>query len=200
MQLDGADPVPLDGAGAAPLARRRRFAPLLDRDWLLALALAFAVGVSVWFGRAIKEFFAPSAASVFTPAFTGQTQGDANAECNRLRLRCVVITTQPSEQFPKGVVMSQQPDAGARVREGRQISLIVSSGLTIFPMPTCASNRCATRTSTSTTSSCSSTRRRTSTTTRRRATTSSARIPRRWRACAKVRRSRCRSAKARPAA
>ena len=125
----------LDGADTAPVPARRRFAPLVDRDWLLALALAFAVGVSVWFGRAIKEFFAPSAASVFTPAFTGQTQVDANSECARLRLRCVVIATQPSEQFPKGVVMSQQPDAGARVREGRQISLIVSSGLTIFPMP-----------------------------------------------------------------
>jgi serine/threonine-protein kinase len=125
----------LEGADAAPLERRRRFAPLLDRDWLLALALAFAVGISVWFGRSIKEFFAPSAASVFTPAFTGQTQVDANAECGRLRLRCVVIATTASDQYPKGVVMSQQPDAGARVREGRQISLIVSSGVTIFPMP-----------------------------------------------------------------
>ncbi|MDQ6925577.1 MAG: PASTA domain-containing protein [Candidatus Eremiobacteraeota bacterium] len=125
----------LDGADTAPVAQRRRFAPLLDRDWLLALALALAVGVTVWFGRSIKEFFAPSAASVFTPAFTGQTQVDANAECGRLRLRCVVIATTASDQYPKGVVMSQQPDAGARVREGRQISLIVSSGVTIFPMP-----------------------------------------------------------------
>jgi beta-lactam-binding protein with PASTA domain len=127
MQLDGADTA--SGAG------RRRFAPLLDRDWMLALALALAVGVTVWFGRSIKEFFAPSAASVFTPAFTGQTQVDANAECGRLRLRCVVIASQASDQYPKGVVMSQQPDAGSRVREGRQISLIVSSGVTIFPMP-----------------------------------------------------------------
>ena len=68
---------------------------------MLALALAFAVGVTVWFGRAIKEFFAPSAASVFTPAFTGQTQVDANAECGRLRLRCVVIATSPASSTPK---------------------------------------------------------------------------------------------------
>src|ERR1700676_525953 len=128
----GARLMQLDGADAAP---RRRFAPMLDRDWMLALALAFAVGVTVWFGRSIKEFFAPSAASVFTPAFTGQTQVDANAECARLRLRYVVIASQASDQYPKGVVMSQQPGAGARVREGRQISIIVSSGVTIFPMP-----------------------------------------------------------------
>ena len=58
----------LDSADTAPVPARRRFAPVLDRDWLLALALAFAVGVTVWFGRSIKEFFAPSAASVFTPS------------------------------------------------------------------------------------------------------------------------------------
>jgi serine/threonine-protein kinase len=31
--------------------------------------------------------------------------------------------------------MSQQPSPGEQVREGRQISLIVSTGVTIFPMP-----------------------------------------------------------------
>ena len=31
--------------------------------------------------------------------------------------------------------MSQQPNPGARVREGREIPLIVSTGVTIFPMP-----------------------------------------------------------------
>jgi beta-lactam-binding protein with PASTA domain len=125
----------LGSAEAAPAARRSRFAPLLDRDWLFALALAFAVGVLVWFGRSIKEFFAPTAATVYVPAFTGQTNADAIAECGRVRLRCTIIATQPSDRFPKDVVMSQQPVSGARVREGRQISLVLSSGVVIFPMP-----------------------------------------------------------------
>jgi serine/threonine-protein kinase len=125
----------LDGADAAPRVRRRRFAAILDRDWLFALSLAFAVGVLVWFGRSIKDFFAPTAATVFLPAFAGQTQADARNECRRLQLRCVTVATQPSDRYPKDVVMNQQPDAGSRVREGRQISLIVSSGVVIFPMP-----------------------------------------------------------------
>jgi eukaryotic-like serine/threonine-protein kinase len=125
----------LDGGELPAAAPRRRGRGLLDRDWMLALSLALAVGVVVWFGRSIKDFFAPTAASVMTPAFTGQTQADANAECGRLRLRCVVIASQPSDRFPKDVVTSQQPPSGARVREGRQISLVVSSGVTIFPMP-----------------------------------------------------------------
>jgi len=126
MQLDG---------DAVPLRRRRRFAAILDRDWIFALSLAFAVGVLVWFGRSIKDFFAPTAATIFLPAFAGQTQADARSECSRLHLRCVTVATQPSDRYPKDVVMNQQPEAGARVREGRQISLIVSSGVVIFAMP-----------------------------------------------------------------
>jgi serine/threonine-protein kinase len=124
-------------ADAAPLPRRRRrrFGAVLDRDWLFALSLAFAVGVVVWFGRSIDEFFAPTAAMVFVPAFAGQTQADARSECQRLQLRCVTVATQPSDRYPKDVVMSQQPDPGARVRQGRQVSLIVSTGVVIFPMP-----------------------------------------------------------------
>ena len=124
-----------DRAEAAAASPGRRFAPLLDRDWAFALALALAVGVLVWFGRSIKEFFAPTAPTVYVPAFTGQTNADVLAECTRLHLRCTVIATQPSDRYPKDVVMNQQPASGARVREGRQISLVVSSGVVIFPMP-----------------------------------------------------------------
>ena len=128
MQAESADAV------AAPV-RRRRGNALFDRDWLFAIALALAVGVAVWFGRSIKDFFGPSALSVLVPAFAGQTNADAQSECGRLRLRCSVVASQPSDRYPKDVVMSQQPAPGARVREGRQISLIVSTGVTIFPMP-----------------------------------------------------------------
>jgi beta-lactam-binding protein with PASTA domain len=126
MQLD---------AGAGGPARRSIVDRLADQDWVFAVALALAVGVVVWFGHAIKEFFGPSAASILVPSFPGQTQTDAMAECSRLQLRCVVIATQPSDRFPKDVVISQAPDPGSRAREGRQVSLVISSGVTIFSMP-----------------------------------------------------------------
>lgn len=119
----------------APAAPRRRVGDLLDRDWQLAIALAFAVGVLVWFGRSIQEFFTPTAAGVMVPALVGQTEGDALAEGNRLHLKPVVVERQPSDQFPQDVVMGQQPAAGAKVREGRQVSLIVSRGIDIFALP-----------------------------------------------------------------
>ena len=42
------------------LAVRKRS---LDRDWVLALALAFFVAVVVWFGRSVQDFFAPAPAT-----------------------------------------------------------------------------------------------------------------------------------------
>ncbi len=116
-------------------ARRAGIRWILDRDWVFALALAFAVGVVVWFGRSVQDFFGPSASDVLVPALMGQTTSDAVAETQRLKLSALVVANQPSDRFPKDVVMGQQPSAGTRVREGRQVSLIVSTGVVIFPMP-----------------------------------------------------------------
>lgn len=117
---------------------RRDSAPffeLLDRDWLLAAALAFFAAVVVWFGRSVSDFFGGSSGLVLLPAFAGQTLDDATAECGRLHLQCTVLARQASDRFPKDVVINQEPESGSRVREGRAVSLVVSTGVLIFPMP-----------------------------------------------------------------
>jgi beta-lactam-binding protein with PASTA domain len=120
-------------------APRRPFPPqfdaLRDRDWILAFSLAFFVAVVVWFARSVQDFFGGSTGDVLLPAFAGQTFDDAATECGRLHLTCTVIARQPSDTFPADVVMGQQPDSGAHVREGRAISFVVSTGIHIFPMP-----------------------------------------------------------------
>jgi beta-lactam-binding protein with PASTA domain len=122
--------------GTAPRRTSRPFLRrFLDRDWALALALAFFVAVIVWFGRSVQDYFGGSAGDVLLPAFAGQTIDDANGECARLHLTCTVLARQPSEQYPRDVVMGQEPAAGAHVREGRAVSLVVSNGIHIFPMP-----------------------------------------------------------------
>ena len=121
---------------AAPRGPSRFTAPaLLDRDWILALALAFFVAVLVWFARSVQEFFGGNSTELLLPVFSGQTISDALAECTRLQLTCSVVAHQPSERFPRDVVMGQQPAAASRVRSGRAISLVVSTGINIFPMP-----------------------------------------------------------------
>lgn len=125
----------LDSPNAAAPRRKPRRATMFNRDWIFALALAFAVGVVVWFSRSVKDFFGPAVLDVLVPSFSGQTTADATAEAERLKLRATVVANGPSDRFPKDVVMSQQPAAGSHVREGREISLVVSTGVTIFPMP-----------------------------------------------------------------
>ena len=108
---------------------------LADRDVIFALALAFAVGVGVWFFRAIEDFFAPSGATILVPSLVGQTETDAISLGDTLHLKMVVVSRAISEQFPRDVVMAQQPAPGTRVREGRQVSVIVSQGVNIYTMP-----------------------------------------------------------------
>jgi serine/threonine-protein kinase len=125
----------LDTSNAATPRRSERRASIFDRDWIFAVSLAFAVGVVVWFGRSVKDFFQPSVAEIFLPSFSGQTVDDATTEAERLKLHVTVVANLPSDRFPKDVVMSQQPAPGSHVREGREISLVVSTGVTILPMP-----------------------------------------------------------------
>jgi serine/threonine-protein kinase len=108
---------------------------LFRQDWLLAVALAFFVGVAVWFGRSIKDFLAPTGDAILAPSLVGQTANDAVDEAERAHLKAVIAERSPSDGFPKDVVMRQEPKAGTRVREGRQISLVVSTGAQIFAMP-----------------------------------------------------------------
>lgn len=120
----------------APARRLRSLvADLIDRDWALALALAFLVAVVIWFGRSVNDFFGGSSTDVLVPAFTGQTLDDAVAGCSRAHLTCTVVARETSDTYPVNVVMGQQPAQSALVREGRSVSLIVSNGVQIFPMP-----------------------------------------------------------------
>jgi serine/threonine-protein kinase len=99
------------------------------------VALAFFVGVSVWFARSIQDFFAPSTATITTPTLVGQTLSDAMTSAERAKLHAVVVSHQPSDRYPKDLVMRQDPSPGTTVRAGRQISLVISSGVQIFAMP-----------------------------------------------------------------
>ncbi len=108
---------------------------LVRQDWLLALALALFVGVVVWFGRSVQDFFTPSTETVTVPALVGDAVGDALATSERARLHGVVVQHAPSDRYPKDVVMRQDPAEGTQVRLGRQVSLFVSSGAQLFPMP-----------------------------------------------------------------
>ncbi len=114
---------------------RERLHEYVPRDWVFPIVLATFVGVAVWFGHAIYLFVSPPAGTVTVPSFVGQTSGDASAEIARLHLTSAVVSHATSDKYPKDVVTNQQPGAGTAVREGRQVSFVVSSGMIAHLMP-----------------------------------------------------------------
>ncbi|MBV9232410.1 MAG: PASTA domain-containing protein [Candidatus Eremiobacteraeota bacterium] len=93
------------------------------------------MAVVVWFGRQIYDFLLPSSATVTLPSFVGQTLTDANAEIERLRLTAAVVDHTTSDRYPKNVVIMQRPEAGQQVRQGRQVSFVISDGIVARLMP-----------------------------------------------------------------
>jgi beta-lactam-binding protein with PASTA domain len=89
----------------------------------------------VWFGRQIYDFLIPSSTTVTLPSFVGQTLTDANAEVDRLKLSSAVVDHAISDRYPKDVVIQQRPEAGDQVRQGRQVSFVVSDGIVARLMP-----------------------------------------------------------------
>ena len=97
--------------------------------------LALFVAVVVWFGREIHDFLLPPADTVTVPSFVGQTLTDAGNAATRMKLSSSVIDHATSDRYPKGVVISQRPDPGTEVRQGRQVSFVVSDGIITRLMP-----------------------------------------------------------------
>jgi beta-lactam-binding protein with PASTA domain len=89
----------------------------------------------VWFGRQIYDFLIPSSTTVTLPSFVGQTLTDANAEVDRLKLNSAVVDHATSDRYPKDVVIQQRPEAGDQVRQGRQVSFVISDGIVTRLMP-----------------------------------------------------------------
>ena len=89
----------------------------------------------MWFGRQIYDFLIPSSTTVTLPSFVGQTLTDANAEVNRLKLSSAVVDHATSDRYPKDVVVQQRPGAGDEVKQGRQVSFVISDGIVARLMP-----------------------------------------------------------------
>ncbi len=107
----------------------------IPRDWVFPIVFAAFVGVLVWFGHSIQQFLLPGPNTVTVPSFVGMALPDASNEIMRMNLKSTVAGHAVSNQYPRGVVMSQEPSQGMHVRAGRQISLVVSDGVQTILMP-----------------------------------------------------------------
>jgi len=97
--------------------------------------LAAFVGLLVWFGHQIYAFLLPPSDTITIPSFVGQSSSDASAAAAEMNLLPQVVDHATSDRYPKGVVMSQRPEAGTTVRAGRQVDFVVSDGIVMRLMP-----------------------------------------------------------------
>jgi len=125
--VDAGDIPPRPGDALARKAgsRRKRGA------WILAIILVVAagLGVSAWY------FAAGPGASVTVPAdLAGKPVAEAEASLDALSL-LHTQTQQTDPTVPAGVVISTDPAGGTPVGQGSSITLVVSAGPAMLPVP-----------------------------------------------------------------
>ncbi|HVE64073.1 MAG TPA: Stk1 family PASTA domain-containing Ser/Thr kinase [Mycobacteriales bacterium] len=110
---------PRDAGSPAPKVRRRRRAPLVLAI-LAGLILGTAGAVGWWFGSGRYED---------APTFERLTQEAAQARAAELDVDIEIKEPSPfDEVVPRGTVIDQDPEPGARFRRGTAITLTISRG------------------------------------------------------------------------
>ncbi len=85
--------------------------------------LAFVAGMVSAFGG---NFFGKE---VQVPVLVGETLTDAQNKAEESGLKLNIISRQPDDEYDVDMIINQDPEAGSNVKEGREIKVIVSSGL-----------------------------------------------------------------------
>lgn len=113
-------------ADKPPLNRKVKVANLL----VLLLILA-GVGVGSFYGVQ-KIFFK---AEVVVPNVVNMKEIDAERALAQKKLTVIYDEPEPSDEIASGYVLRQEPQPDSRVKEGREITLVISSGQETIEVP-----------------------------------------------------------------
>lgn len=98
--------------------------------WVLIAAAVLLLGIGVaWAAGA----FGPG--SVAVPTVVGMTEEEASATIAAAELKVGNVTTENSDQYELGAIISQDPAAGGRVDKGTAVNLVVSAGVAQVEVP-----------------------------------------------------------------
>jgi eukaryotic-like serine/threonine-protein kinase len=112
-----------------PPPKRRRWAP-----WLLVALLLAAAGLAGWYVFTQIQDQLEANATIAVPNVVGIREELAKQRIEDEGLTPRVERTASTE-FDKGIVMDQRPEGGARVQEGDEVVLIVSTGVPKATVP-----------------------------------------------------------------
>ncbi len=105
-----------------PPRKRRRFLP-----WLLVLLLLAAAGIAGWYVYNQIQDQLEAREPVGVPNVVGLQEERAVRLIENAELE-PNVERQPSNDVGRGIVISQNPDAGVRIQKGDQVTIVVSSG------------------------------------------------------------------------
>lgn len=119
---------PISTGKEADVVKKRRIRPTGMAIILIAI-LGFLSGIvfvmsSSLFGE-----------EIVVPDVIGMDVKDADEELNKVGLEMKVIAQQFSDEFDADQVISQDPSAGQKVKEGREIEVILSKGPEVQKVP-----------------------------------------------------------------
>lgn len=121
---------PLSRAGVnARHAPAKRATPVLPA---LLLALVLFIGTTGGLYALWDRVIAPERA---VPSVEGLPQEQARTVLGALGLALVEGQTMPSRDDPEGTVLAQDPQPGTRLRRGEAVTVVLSSGPRVVPMP-----------------------------------------------------------------
>jgi eukaryotic-like serine/threonine-protein kinase len=112
-----------------PPPKRRRWAP-----WLLVALLLGAAGLAGWYVFTKIQDQLDANATVGVPNVVGIREELAKQRVEDAGL-VPRVERAASTEFDKGIVMDQRPDGGARVQNGDEVVLIVSTGVPKATVP-----------------------------------------------------------------
>lgn len=95
--------------------------------FILIFAIGKAAGIFKSFGGHITAEKTDEETEV--PSVLGMTEEEAKAEAKKYHLGITVKTQEESEQYEKGQICRQSPEAGAKVKKNSTIEVVISSKL-----------------------------------------------------------------------
>ncbi|MCX8007767.1 MAG: Stk1 family PASTA domain-containing Ser/Thr kinase [Coriobacteriia bacterium] len=76
--------------------------------------------------------------TVAVPSVVGMSEEEASATVAAAGLTIGSVTTEHSDQYELGLIMRQNPAAGARVKKGTAVDIVVSAGVAMVEVPNVA--------------------------------------------------------------
>ncbi len=99
--------------------------------WLWTMLAVFAVLLA-----ALGTWYFASQMKIVVPDVTGKTTAEAQSVLSSAGLKMVVTGQAASAAVTEGAIVSEEPSAGAKVRRGSQVGVMLSSGKPTAQVPT----------------------------------------------------------------